>query len=122
MELFTEEQRLQLIENGRTNSPANPDYLQGKTTDHMPVVKWFNPAGGQTWLISELDPENPDIAFGLADMGFGCPELGSISVSEIQSLRIGPMGVRIERDLYFRPTKTLTQYAEEARKLGRIEA
>ena len=50
--------------------------------DHAPVVKLFNPLGGATWLFSELD-EDGDIVFGLCDLGFGCPELGSASLSEI---------------------------------------
>ena len=46
--------------------------------DHVPVVRWFNPAGAGTWLASELDPEDPDIAHCLADLGMGCPEIGSV--------------------------------------------
>ena len=60
------------------------------------MVKLFSPTGAATWLVSELDPEQPDIAFGLADLGFGCPELGSFRVSELQSVR-GPFGAGAAR-------------------------
>jgi hypothetical protein len=85
------------------------------------VVKLFCPWGGATWLLTELDPDNPDIAFGLCDLGMGCPELGSVSLAEVESVH-GPGGLRIERDLYFAPTKTLWAYAEDAEREQRIVA
>lgn len=84
-------------------------------------MKLFTPDAGCTWLLSEVDPEDPDIAFGLCDLGMGCPELGSVSLSEIAALR-GKRGLPVERDLYFQATKPLTAYADEARLLGRINA
>lgn len=67
--------------------------------DPAPVVKLFNPIGPATWLASELDSDG-DTLFGLADLGFGCPELGRFSLSEIAGLRL-PFGLGIERDLFF---------------------
>src|SRR3546814_333941 len=49
--------------------------------DFMPVAKLFSPVGAATWLATELG-EDGDTLFGLADLGFGCPELGSFSLSE----------------------------------------
>ena len=106
MKLFTKNQLTKL----RVN------YLQ--EGDHKPVVKLFNPAGAGTWLLTEI---NDGVAFGLCDMGFGCPELGYVSIEEITSLRL-PMGLKIERDLSFKAEKTLSQYAEDARKDGYIAA
>jgi hypothetical protein len=40
------------------------------------------PVEGATWLLTELDPEDPDIAFGLCDLGMGSPELGSMRLVE----------------------------------------
>jgi Protein of unknown function (DUF2958) len=65
--------------------------------DPAPVVKLFNPIGAATWLLSELDSDG-DTLFGLADLGFGCPELGSFSLREISALRL-PFGLGIERDV-----------------------
>jgi hypothetical protein len=74
-----------------------------------------------TWLLTELDPNDPDIAFGLCDLGMGFPELGGVSVTELQSVR-GPLGLAIERDRHFSPGNTLYAYADEARHAGYIRA
>jgi len=66
------------------------------------VCKLFNPCGAATWLLTQLDPDDGDIMYGLADLGFGCVEYGSISLSELQALKL-PMGLTIERDLHFDP-------------------
>ncbi|MGJ3648212.1 DUF2958 domain-containing protein [Sphingomonas sp. GlSt437] len=86
--------------------------------DPVPVVKLFNPAGAATWLATELD-DDEDTLFGLADLGFGCPELGSFSLSEIASVRL-PFGLRIERDLDFATPFPLSRWAETARRAGSI--
>lgn len=57
----------------------------------MSVVKVFNPLGAATWLISELVADG-DALFGLADLGFGCPELASVSLAELSSVRL-PLGL-----------------------------
>lgn len=83
-----------------------------------PVLKLFTPWANATWLISERDG---DMLFGLCDLGLGSPELGYVSLAELQSLR-GPGGLTVERDKWFEPTKTLSEYADEARAKGRIDA
>ena len=87
MELLTPEIREKLLANGRN-----------RKSDHTPVVRFFNPAGAGTWLVTDADPEDTDIVFALADLGMGSPELGSVRLSEIQAFR-GPFGLGIERDL-----------------------
>lgn len=119
MKLLTDDIRERLLQNGRLrlqfqmNEEAEPDFL--------PVVKLFTPDAGCTWLLTEIDPEDPDICFGLCDLGLGYPELGSVSLSELESVR-GRLGLPIERDLHFKPTKTLSAYADEARRHERIMA
>ena len=108
MDLLTPELRDRLVENGRT-----PD------ADRPPVVKLFNPCGAGTWLLADADPDDPDRLFGLADLGLGAPELGYVSLRELQSFR-GPFGLGIERDLYFDARFPLSVYAEAARRAGRI--
>ena len=111
MTLIPETLKRQMLENGGTiRKLAEKD---GKTIDFKPVVKLFNPCGAATWLLTELDPDEPDIAFGLCDPGMGCPELGSVRISELEEYK-GRLGIGIERDLYFRADKTLSAYAEEA--------
>ena len=72
-----------MLANGRVNAAHIAE--DRNTEDFRPVVKLFTPWGGCTWLLRELDPENPDIAFGLCDLGMGCPELGSVSLAEIEA-------------------------------------
>lgn len=67
--------------------------------DPLAQVKFFTPWSYWTWYGTEFDGE--DLFFGLV-YGFDC-ELGYFSLSELETAR-GPMGVRIERDLYFKPT------------------
>jgi hypothetical protein len=86
--------------------------------DPAPVVKLFNPAGAATWLTTELDGDG-DTLFGLADLGFGCPELGSFSLGEIAAVRL-PLGLRIERDLGFDSLVPLSVWADTARVAGSI--
>ena len=84
------------------------------------MVKWSNAGGTGTWLLSELDPEYPDeCGFGLADLGFGTPELGSIGLLELTEYR-GPFGLSIERDIHFTEAFSLSIYAEAARAAGHI--
>jgi hypothetical protein len=63
-----------------------------------------NPRGVGTWLLTELDPEDGDLAFGLCDLGTGFPELASVRISELESHK-GPLGIGIERDCISRRTK-----------------
>ncbi len=69
-------------------------------------LKIFNPCGGQTWFVTEYDPETEE-AFGLVDLGFGFPELGYFSIRELQSIE-GPLGIGLERDLYFGKTSSVS--------------
>lgn len=64
-------------------------------------VKLFSPDSNWTWYITEYDPAEK-IAFGLVD-GF-CIEYGYFSVQELEEVE-GPMGLPVERDLYFKPKK-----------------
>lgn len=84
----------------------------------VPVVKFFNPVGAATWLVTELC-EDGDALFGLADLGFGCPELGYFSLSELTAIRL-PFGLRIERDIGFDGLVPLSLWADAARVAGSI--
>ena len=106
MDLLTQSLRDRLLTNGSCEA------------DHVPVVRFFNPVGAATWLFSELEAGG-DTLFGLCDLGFGFPELGSASLSEIASVRL-PLGLTIERDLHFAAEHPLSVYAEAARLCGQI--
>ena len=114
MQLITDEQRRQLLANGRLTAA-------GQTIDPPPVVKLFTPDANATWLLTELSPNDPDIAFGLCDLGLGFPELGYVSLTEIRQLR-GGIGLPVERDLYFVAQHPISTYARQARAAGGIHA
>ncbi len=88
--------------------------------DFRPVLKLFNPLGAATWLATEL-AEYGDTLFGLADLGFGCPELGAFSVAEIAAVRL-PFGLTIERDIAFATAHPLSVWAAWSRRSGSILA
>jgi len=107
MKLFTKAIEKKLIANG--NKPE---------AERVPVLKLFG-GGACTWLISEKDG---DTLFGLCDLGFGFPELGYVSLAELESVKFPPFGLGVERDLGFSPKKTLIEYANEASSAGYIGA
>ena len=88
----------------------------GKGGKAVVYVKYFTPSSSWTWLVLEggpiKDSDNNEIDFqffGLVD-GFE-KELGYFNLSELESIK-GPMGLPIERDLYFKP-KTLDEIFPE---------
>lgn len=110
--LITDEQRAQLL----ANAQAHAD---GRQLDPQPVVKLFTPDAHATWLLTELDPQDGDTAFGLCDLGLGMPKLDHFRLSELASIR-GPLNQPIERDLYFTPRRLLSEYARLAYDNGSI--
>ena len=116
MTLITSAQRLQLLTNAKVTRDAE---LTDKSVDHYPVVKLFTPDAHCTWLLTEIDTDDRDRAFGLCDLGQGCPELGYVSLREIESLR-GTLGLKVERDLHFEADRTLSAYAQLAHERQRI--
>jgi hypothetical protein len=118
MKLLTATQRAQLLDNGRRQAAVKdtPDEL-----DFHPVVKLFNPCGAGTWLLTEIDPDDETIAWGLCDLGMGFPEFGTVSLTELAEYR-SRVGLGIERDRHFTAKKPISAYIDEASKLGHINA
>jgi hypothetical protein len=116
MKLLTAAQRVKLIDNGRRQAAVKgtPNEL-----DLWPVVKLFNPCGAATWLLTEIDPDNEDVAWGLCDLGMGFPEFGAVSLKELAAIR-GPFGLGIERDLHFKARAPISAYIKAASKAGII--
>jgi len=88
----------------------------GKGSKAIAYVKCFTPSSSWTWYITEGSPvrsKNNDVVdyilFGLVD-GHE-KELGYFHLSELESVN-GPMGLPIERDLYWEP-KMLEEIAPE---------
>lgn len=112
MPLISMSSRKILLANGARRAAGEP-------LDPMPAIKLFTPDADATWLLTELDPTDADRAFGLCDLGFGSPELGSVLISELEALQ-GRLGLSVEVDASFIADKTLSAYAAQAREWGRI--
>jgi hypothetical protein len=115
--MLTQDDKKKMLENGRQRVGAGDDDTRGL----LPVVRLFTSDANCNFLLAALEADDPDVAYGLCDLGMGFPELCRIRVSELESLR-GEEGKPVERDPGFRPDKTLAEYAAEARSSGRIEA
>ena len=77
-----------------------PLYSQdGKGMDSIVVVKYFNPVGAGTWLITEAELQDDGnwLMFGYCHIH--CWELGYVMLNYLQNLKL-PFGLTIERDLY----------------------
>src|SRR5262245_18346681 len=114
MKLVPSDIREKLLRNGQANRRDDGLPREEDEIDHKPVVKLFTPDAGCTWLLTELDPGEPFEAFGLCDLGMGFPELGYVSLAELESVR-GRLNLPVERDLHFVATHTLSVYAHASR-------
>ena len=94
MKLLTKELEKKLI------AQAEKSKFISDSTEDLAYVKFFDPTGSWTWYASEYDAETK-MFYGLVD-GHE-KELGYFSFDELLQLRL-PMGLKIERDLYFEPT------------------
>jgi len=88
-----------------------PLYSTEKDPDPIVRCKFFTPWSNWTWYVLEFDGE--DTFFGYV-VGFEA-ELGYFSLSELESIT-GPMGLKIERDLYFNPVN-LSKIKKRHRKV-----
>ena len=78
-----------------------PLYSQDGLGDEAIIhVKFFTPDSHWTWYATEYDPITK-VFFGLVH-GFE-RELGYFRLDDLEKAR-GPLGLPIERDIYFEPT------------------
>lgn len=111
MKLFTDQQYQQLLKNG---APENRD------KNHIPVVHLYLQCTSCEWLISEIDPEEPHIAFGLCDLGKGFPELGYVDLEELQSVKVPPFDFTVANNHLFEGKYPMSVYAAAARHKNAI--
>ena len=90
MELIPQEAKQQIPKLYETEEQNNP----------IAYVKLFLDAW--TWYITEMSIDN-NICFGYVISPFGA-ELGYFSLEEIKSIK-GNLGIGVERDLSFKPTR-----------------
>lgn len=110
--LTTSDERTKLLANGSARAA-------GQSIDPLPVVRLFTPDAHATWLLAVLDPADGDTAWGLIDLGIGMPELGTVKLSDLAAI-VGPRQQSIQRDLYFRASRPLSEYVRLAQIDGSI--
>lgn len=109
--LIPSELRTRLLANGQRSANDEPH-------DSMPVVKLLVPGGNATWLLTELDPDDPDLAYGLCDLGLGAPKLDYIRLSDLVALSGNP----VQCDTDFIGDRPLSAYLSDARLAGTIRS
>ena len=118
MQLLLERHRAALLANGALSA-------KGEDIDPCPVVKLFTPPrpfhtltraeplaappnAGLSWQLTELDPDELDIAFGLCGLGLGCLELGIMGRRDPRKCTIlsSPVTIRLRSVINGRATMT----------------
>ena len=84
------------------NAFAKQGHCGNKANKNIKIVmKLFNPCGSQTWYLYEK--ESDDIYWGFVNLGDPeMAEVGTVSMLELMNLKL-PLGLHIERDMYFKP-------------------
>lgn len=93
MKLFTKEINDKLFK----QYPLGSDLSKQKV-----IAKIFNPYGNGRWFLINSDENDPDYLWAIVEMG-GNVEMGSVSRSELEGIKLTPFRLGLERDLGFRP-------------------
>lgn len=91
MQLITDELKKRFAEVGE----------QRNVKDHLVIAKFFSPVGSATWYAVAYYPED-NTCFGyVTGLVPGGDEWGYFSITELESVKVPPLGISIERDLHF---------------------
>lgn len=84
-------------------------YQFGNDLENQKVVaKIFNPYGRGTWYLLNSDPNDSDYIWAIIDL-FEV-EIGSISRNELETIKVPPFRLGLERDMYFDPVNAAELY------------
>lgn len=103
------ELRARLLANGARSA-------RGEDHDPYPVVKLLASDAPAVWLLTELDPDDPDLAYGVCDLGLGAPKLDYVRLSDLAALS----GQPIQCDTAFVAERPLSVYLRDAQVIGSI--
>ena len=88
---------------------AEKQYEFASDLDKQDVVaKFFNPMGIGTWYLMNKSPED-GYCWGIVDLH--AVEVGSFMIEELEEIEL-PMGMKIERDKYYKPRKAEELFEE----------
>lgn len=86
-------------------------YPKGNDLENQKVVaKIFNPYGRGTWYIINSDPNDPDYLWAIVDL-FEV-EVGSVSRTDLETIKVPPFRLNLERDIYFTPVNAAKLYRD----------
>lgn len=108
-QLISSELRARLLANGARSA-------RHENHDPLPVVRLFVPDTAAVWLLTELDPDDLDLAFGVCDLGLGAPKLDYVRLSDLAALPGQPVCC----DIAFVAKQSLSAYLRDAQALGSI--
>ena len=105
MKLLTKE-----IEKAFSKYPINSQDGEGENA--KVIVKYFNPCGRGTWLITEGEKEEDGswLLFGYCHIYEW--EWGYVTLSELESIKL-PFGLTIERDLHISKNATVKELTNQ---------
>ncbi len=112
MALLSGDLRTKLEENGRRQHAVKSTESK---IDFAPLARLYTPLADAVWLLTEIDPKNPDRAFGLHNTGKGNAELCYVSLNELER-RFAQLSVR--RDKGFQTDELLSELARKAGVVG----
>ena len=100
-----------------TNAPSLYS-TDGQAHNSLVVAHYFLPGTNADWYVLEYDPKS-DIIFGWAEVLPGCGELGSSSVTELQSLNIA-VPIKINGEINYIPSRVEFDQHWVPRPLGQV--
>src|SRR3546814_14060936 len=84
--------------------------------DPYPGGRLFTADAAASWTLTELDPDDPDLAYGLCDLGLGAPKLDHVRLSLLAEVA----GGAVSCDVDFVACQSLQSYLDASRNIGRI--
>ena len=75
--------------------------------EQVAVLKIFDPTGRYMFYVTEGEERENDVllyGYAISPLGPDCDEWGYASLNELQAVK-GRLGLGLERDIYFSPTK-----------------
>jgi len=111
-DLLTAEQRKQLLVNGaaRNDDPER---------DFVPLVLITVPGTHIRWLIAAIDPEEPDVAWGVGDLGLGAVEVGTVYLTQL--FKPPAAHLKVVNTPNFVGQYTTSEYARRGKLMGGLE-
>lgn len=79
-------------------------------------MRLFTTGKNASWLLTEIDPDDQDLAYGLCDLGLGAPRLDYLRLSHLVELA----GDELRCDVDFIARQPLSAYLREAQAAGTI--